>query len=124
MPAQPKTILCIDDEIETLRLRRRLLEMSGYAVITALSGADGMRYLAEGQAIDLVLLDYAMPGMAGDRVAEELKLRYPQIPIVVVSGFVELPERTLSIVDGYVRKGQDPEVVMGAITTALAQRQS
>ena len=117
------TILCIDDEPEILTGRKRLLEMHGYRVITASSGAEALRMLSEGQTVDLVLLDYIMPEMAGDRVAEELKRLYPSLPIVAVSGFPELPEHLLKSVDGFVRKGQDPEVVLVAISNALTARQ-
>jgi CheY-like chemotaxis protein len=123
MVSRQMTILCIDDEPEILAGRKRLLEMHGYRVITASSGAEALRMLSEGQAVDLVLLDYVMPEMAGDRVAEELKRLYPILPIVAVSGFPELPEPLLKSVDGFVRKGQDPEVVLVAISNALTARQ-
>jgi CheY-like chemotaxis protein len=123
MVSRQTTILCIDDELEILAGRKRLLEMHGYRVITASSGAEALRMLSEGQTVDLVLLDYVMPEMAGDRLAEELKRLYPNLPIVAVSGFPELPERLLNSVDGFVRKGQDPEVVLVAISNALTARQ-
>jgi adenylate cyclase len=113
------TILCIDDESETLRLRKQLLEMYGYSVLTASSGTDGLRLLSQGETVDLVLLDYAMPELSGDRVAEELKRLHPQVRIIIMSGFPELPERLLRMVDGFVRKGEDPEKVIGTITRAL-----
>jgi CheY-like chemotaxis protein len=120
MPSRPTTILCIDDEPEVLELREQLLEMHGFLVLTASSGAEGLQLLSEGQTVDLVLLDYVMPGMSGNQIAEELKHLYPRVPIVLISGFQELPETLLGMVDGYVRKGQDPEVVIRTITQALA----
>ena len=78
--------------------------------------------LSDGRTVDLVLLDYVMPGMSGDQIAEELKRLYPRLPIVLMSGFQELPDPLLRRVDGYVRKGQDPEVVIGTITRALTER--
>jgi CheY-like chemotaxis protein len=123
MAPAPATILCIDDDSETLSLRRQVLETNGFSVMTALSGADGLRLLSGSRTIDLVLLDYVMPEMAGDRVAEQLKRLFPSVPIVLVSGFPDLPETLLRNVDGYVRKGQDPDVLIGAITRALAPKQ-
>jgi CheY-like chemotaxis protein len=114
------TILCIDDESETLKLRKQLLEMYGYSVLTASSGIDGLRLLSEGESVDLVLLDYAMPEMTGDQVAEELKRLHPRIRVVIMSGFPDLPEGLLGTVDGFVRKGEDPETVIRTITRALA----
>ena len=60
-----------------------------------------------------------MPGVTGAEVAEQLKHLSPNIPIVLMSAFPELPESLLRMVDGYVRKGQDPEVMIGAISNAL-----
>ena len=114
------TILCIDDDLEVLRVREQLLEMHGFLVLTASSGTEGLRLLSDGQTVDLVLLDYVLPGMSGNQIAEELKRLYPGVPIVLISGFQELPETLLEMVDGYVRKGQDPEVVIRTITQALA----
>jgi CheY-like chemotaxis protein len=120
MTSRATTILCIDDDPEVLRAREQLLEMNGFLVFTASSGAEGLQLLSDGQTVDLVLLDYVMPGMSGKQLAEELKRLYPQVPIVLVSGFQELPETLLRMVDGYVRKGQDPEVVIRTIAQALA----
>jgi len=114
------TILCIDDDLEVLRVREQLLEMHGFLVLTASSGTEGLRLLSDGQTVDLVLLDYVLPVMSGNQIAEELKRLYPGVPIVLISGFQELPETLLEMVDGYVRKGQDPEVVIRTITQALA----
>jgi CheY-like chemotaxis protein len=122
MTSRPTTILCIDDEPEILRLREQQLEMYGFLVLTASSGTEGLQLLSDGQAVDLVLLDYVMPGMSGDQLAQELKRLYPRVPIVLMSGFQELPETLLRMVDGYVRKGQDPEVVIKTITQALIPR--
>jgi CheY-like chemotaxis protein len=122
MTSRPTTILCIDDEPEVLRVREQLLEMHGFLVLTASSGARGLRLLSDGQSVDLILLDYVMPEMSGDQIAEELKRLYPRVPIVLVSGFQELPETLLGMVDGYVRKGEDPEAVIRTITQVLGPR--
>jgi len=54
------SILRIDDDESSPTIRQLLLEVSGYNVFTAVSGADGIKALAEGTAVDLVLLDYLM----------------------------------------------------------------
>ncbi len=110
------TILCIDDDSETLAVRQHFLQSCGYEVVTACSGIDGLRALSESASINLVLLDYAMPGMNGDEVAEKLKFQYPKMPVVVVSAIAKLPERLLSVIDGYVQKGQDPDVLLRAVS--------
>ncbi len=77
-------ILVIDDE-ETLRnLVAKLLEMEGYAVLTAASGDEGLE-LARKERCDLVLLDLLMPGRDGWCVLGEMKAdaRLKDIPVVV-----------------------------------------
>jgi CheY-like chemotaxis protein len=119
--SRPTTILCIDDDVETLKSRSLLLKIHGYRVITALSGADGLQMLSEGQSVDLVLLDYMMTGMTGEQVAKELKHTHPAVPVVLVSGFPDVPQTLLTIVDGFVQKGKEPELIIGAIASALAR---
>ncbi len=113
------TILCIDDDRPTLELRRRVLEGSGYQVLTAPSGQDGLRMVSQGSKIDLVILDYLMPGMNGDEVADNIKSEYPTLPVIAMSA-VHLPNHMLETVDAYIQKGQDVEVLLSTITKTLA----
>lgn len=113
------TILCIDDDRPTLELRRRVLEGSGYEVLTAPSGQDGLKIVSDGTKIDLVILDYLMPGMNGDEVAENIKSEFPTLPVIAMSA-VHLPNHMLETVDAYVQKGQEVEVLLSTITKTLA----
>jgi len=58
------TVLCIDDNRESLQIRKLLLEMQGYAVLTADSGHAGLSLLAE-NLVDVIVLDYRMPERMG-----------------------------------------------------------
>jgi len=82
MQSESPTILCIDDDSETLALRRHFLQSSGYQCLPASSAVDGLRTLSDGAGVDLVLLDYMMPGMNGDEVAQKLKGQYPELPVL------------------------------------------
>jgi DNA-binding NtrC family response regulator len=113
------TILCIDDEFETLSLRKQFLEINGYAVLTASSGREGLRLLSEAEAVDLVLLDYAMPELSGEQVTLEVRRLYPDVRIVIMSGFPEIPTGLLRMTDGFIRKGEDPELAIETITRVL-----
>lgn len=112
------TILCIDDDRETLDVRERVLRSSGYEVLTACSGADGLQALSSGATIDAVVLDYMMPEMNGDEVAQKLKAKYPLLPIVAVSA-VRLPPGMVETVDAYVQKGQDVELLLSTLARVL-----
>jgi CheY-like chemotaxis protein len=113
------TILCIDDDRETLEVRQRVLRSAGYDVLTAQGGRAGLDVISSGARVNLVVLDYMMPGMNGDEVVEYVKAALPQIPIIAVSA-VRLPPNMLRTVDAYVQKGQDVEVLLSAIAQVLA----
>jgi CheY-like chemotaxis protein len=113
------TILCIDDDRDTLDVRKKVLLSSGYCVLTSQSGSEGLEVVSSGTPVDLVVLDYVMPGMNGDQVAESLKSNFPHLPVIAVSA-VRLPPRMLEIVDAYVQKGQDVEVLLSTIERVLS----
>jgi CheY-like chemotaxis protein len=106
-----KLILCIDDYKQGLRARRLILETAGYNVITASSGRIGLRLL-EQHPVDLVVLDYRMPEMNGEAVACEIRRTHPHVPIVMLSGQIDVPKCASSAVDAFVTKGQPPKVLL------------
>jgi len=79
------TILVIDDEPNILTTVRRSLELEGYAVEVAGSGAAGLAKLVE-HDIDLVLLDVMMPGETGLEVLPKLRTAKPEAMVVMMSG--------------------------------------
>jgi DNA-binding NtrC family response regulator len=86
------TILCIDDNRNILEIHRALLESKGYRVVTALDGPTGI-ILSREQSIDVVVLDFNMPGMNGNEVAQVLTQEQPALPVVIWSGYPEaIPE--------------------------------
>lgn len=99
---QDLTILCIDDDEAILRYEKALLERSGYAVLSASSGQQGLR-LVSGCACNAVLLDYAMPGMSGHQVAVEIKRARPELTVIFVSNS-DIPIHSLALVDAFVPK--------------------
>ena len=116
-----KRVLCVDDDDAILRLRKVLLDAAGYSVITAASGPEALEMLAKRTDVDLVLLDYLMPGMNGDVLAENLRQRYPNLRLIAVSAVGQLPATLLNAVDSHVQKGQDPEILLSVISAVLAQ---
>lgn len=117
------TLLCIDDEPSGLQLRKILLERNGYTVITASSGRQGLDLFAAAD-VDLVILDYYMPGMHGDQVAAAIKQQKPHVPIIMLSAFVFTNQQALAFVDTYLVKGESPTILLGAITKLLNNNQS
>lgn len=121
LKSNSKLILCVDDDSQTLDFRKLQLEMAGYAVLTAPSGSEALKILANGAEVDAVLLDYVMPTMKGDELAEKLRKKYPNLRLVAVSAVDELPPAMLNTVDSHVQKGSEPEVLLTALSAVLAE---
>ena len=80
-----KLILSVDDEPIILYTRKQILELEGYTVLSALDGEDALELFDAYPVIDLVLLDYVMPGMDGLALAREIKSRRPSVPVFMIS---------------------------------------
>ena len=78
------TILWADDEIDLLKPHMLFLEERGYNVVPVCSGRDALDEL-EHQTIDLVFLDEQMPGLSGIDTLRQIKLRWPQLPVVMIT---------------------------------------
>jgi CheY-like chemotaxis protein len=113
-------VLCIDDELVGLKVRKILLERVGYHVITAMDGASGIS-LFEKEPVDAVVLDYSMPGMHGGEVAVRLRRLKPHIPILLLSAYVGLPQDVTSLVDLYMTKGEGAPVLLEKLGRLLQQ---
>ncbi len=100
-----RLILCVDDEAVGLQVRKILLERAGYQVLTAADGPSGIQVFAS-EPVDAVVLDYAMPGMHGGQVAQKMRQTKPEVPILLLSAYVGLPEEVRSVVDIYMTKGE------------------
>ena len=83
-------ILAVDDDELVRATTVEMLEDLGYTVIPARSGAEAL-LLIEASEIDLVITDHAMPQMTGTQLAIRLRERYPTLPIVLATGYADLP---------------------------------
>lgn len=116
--AKMAIILCIDDESAALSVRKRVLETAGHHVLTARSGEQGIQ-LFRSQPLDLVLLDYWMPGMNGIVTARELRRIRPKVPMIILSGLAQLPDETIGVVDRWILKDEGPEFLLNTIKSLL-----
>lgn len=109
-------ILCVDDELIGLRVRKVLLERAGYRVLTAMDGASGLR-IFESEPVEAVVLDYSMPGMHGGEVAGRMRQIKPAIPILLLSAYLGLPAEVTSLVNLYMTKGEGAPVLLSKLET-------
>ena len=108
------TVLCIDDRPQVLDLRKATLESHGYCVKIASSGYTAMKMLEE-RSVVAVLLEYKQEGMDAEAVACLIKQRFPNLPIILLSAYSEMPERILWLVDEYVMKSELPGGLLRAV---------
>jgi len=120
MPKKP-LILCVDDEWNGLEGRKMLLEERGYKVVVATGGAEALQLFAS-HPVDLVLIDYHMPGMNGDVVAEHIKASQPDIPIAILSADEALPESALKSIEAFVSKSESPANLLQIVEHLLDVR--
>ena len=111
-------VLCVDDELIGLQVRKILLERAGYRVLTALDGPLGLEAF-EKEPVDVVILDYSMPGMHGGEVATRMRQLKPQVPILLLSAYVGLPLEVTSLVDLYMTKGEGADMLLTKIDSLL-----
>jgi DNA-binding NtrC family response regulator len=111
------TVLCIDDRLPVLNLRKMTLEAHGYCVKVAPNGHTAMKMLQE-TPVDAVLLEYKPEGMDAEAVACHIKQRFPSLPIVLLSAYSDMPERILWLVDEYVMKSELPDRLVGIMERA------
>nr|WP_252263452.1 response regulator [Paracidobacterium acidisoli] len=117
------TILCIDDEALGLQIRKAVLERAGYRVLTALDGQSGISLFLD-QAIDAVILDFYMPGMDGGKVAAIMRSERPQIPIMLLSAYINLPSDTTALADLTLLKGGEPSDFLARVGQMLTASQA
>ena len=87
-----RTILCVDDNEQSLSIRKVLLETRGYRVVTCTTGEEAIERFRKG-GIDLVLTDLVMPGVDGSKVVAEVKAMSPDTPAILLSGKVRIYDR-------------------------------
>jgi signal transduction histidine kinase len=83
------TILLIDDDNAVREVTRALLHELGYRVLEAGSGGAALDLIEREPRIDLLIADFAMPGMNGAEVARLARARRPSMPVLFVTGFAD-----------------------------------
>jgi DNA-binding response OmpR family regulator len=118
-----KKILVVDDERDIVRALMIRLQTSGYEVVTAFDGAQGV-FMAHKEKPDLIILDIRMPAGDGFSVAHRLRRSSHtwMIPIIFLTGSPERGSEERAMEMGarfYIKKPYDPEELLDAIRRAL-----
>lgn len=115
-------ILCVDDEPNSLVLRKLVLQKAGYDVITANSAAQALEVL-DSRQVNLVLSDQLMPGQTGTELARQIKSRWPSLPVILISGVNEIPPDA-AIADLFMSKVEGPVMMCQNISDVLTKSRS
>jgi PAS domain S-box-containing protein len=83
-------VLVVDDDKAVLRSTVRMLDVLGYATVSAESGSEALRVLASNQEINLILADFAMPEMSGGELTKAIRAMRPTLPVILMTGYSNL----------------------------------
>ena len=90
MRAASKTVLLVEDDPSLLDMLAQTLQRAGFTVVTAVHGADALTQMRTLDA-DIVVTDILMPAMDGFELIRTLRAKWPQLPIVAMSGIEDTP---------------------------------
>jgi CheY-like chemotaxis protein len=86
------TILVVDDDaLITLNIVDQLSDL-GYTALEAFSGRDALTILKARSDVEVLVTDFSMPGMSGVELAEAALALYPNLIVLLTTGYAELPE--------------------------------
>jgi signal transduction histidine kinase len=87
----PCKVLIVDDDVLVMTGTSAMVQDLGHTAIEAQSAAEALGLLSAGVRVDVVLTDHAMPSMTGLQLAECIQEKYPGLPIILATGYAELP---------------------------------
>jgi CheY-like chemotaxis protein len=126
MPVSKKRILVVDDEPFVCDAVKMMLAFDGHDVVTANDAKEALGTFDKDK-FDLVITDFAMPGMKGDELAAAIKAKSPSQPVVMITAYAEMLQssgKKLNGVDFLISKPFLLEHLREAIATVLPEAQS
>ncbi|UVC10486.1 response regulator [Rhizobium sp. TH2] len=113
-------ILVVDDDALVSLGTVAMLEDMGHKTLEAHSGVHALELLKTVEVPDLVITDHAMPGMTGMELAEHIGTNFPDLPIILASGYVDLPNEKRFGVLPRLTKPFDEAQLSAAIANVLS----
>jgi DNA-binding response OmpR family regulator len=112
--ATNSTLLCIHRDPEQLSL----LQEHGYDLVTATNGSEGLR-LFMSRPVDAIVLEYHLGLLDGSTIADMIKKVHPEIPVVMLTDHLELPDGALKSVDALVTKSDGAHFLWATVHFVL-----
>jgi signal transduction histidine kinase/ActR/RegA family two-component response regulator len=120
-----RSVLLVDDDEDVRQVSAALLDELGCRVVEAESGQIGLAALDRDAGIDLAVIDFAMPGMNGIKVAEAIQAKRPGIPLIIITGYAEIDSnepllQRLRVLNKPFQRAELAEALLSAIKEAVA----
>jgi two-component system cell cycle sensor histidine kinase/response regulator CckA len=119
-PDRRGSVIVVDDEPQVRRLLARMLAEIGFSVTVAACGAEAISLLVD--RTDLVVLDIRLPDLSGPDVARLVRRRWPDLPILFISGYPEPALRgpaSEDLADAFLAKPFTQEQLVGWVSRLL-----
>jgi two-component system cell cycle sensor histidine kinase/response regulator CckA len=113
--ATGQTVLVVDDEAIVRKLAALALERRGFRVLVANHGQEALDVLRSNPGISLVILDLTMPVMTGEQTLPVIRAMYPEIPVILSSGFNEAEISRRFASSGIAGVLQKPYTISGIV---------
>ncbi|MFK4608498.1 MHYT domain-containing protein [Bradyrhizobium diazoefficiens] len=121
-PNRQLSVLVVDDDLLVLENTAAMLEDLGHVVVEARSGDEALALLRRTRTVDLVVTDYAMPGMTGLQLANAIAAERPETVILLSTGYADLPSDTRSSLPR-LAKPFDQAALAKAIEAAMGEEE-
>lgn len=82
----PYTILCVEDDDGVRASTEAILKQAGFHPLVAKDGEEALHLLAENK-VDVLFSDVVMPGISGTELAQQVRQRYPDVKIMLMTGY-------------------------------------
>jgi signal transduction histidine kinase/ActR/RegA family two-component response regulator len=115
------TVLLVDDDALISMATCEMLKDLGHRVVEAHSGSKALDILRAGTAVDLVVSDEAMPNMRGTQLAAAIRAAWPDLPIILATGYAELPKGS-ELQLPLLRKPYSQQDLAAAIASAIGAK--
>lgn len=119
-----KVLLLVDDEENVLMSLKRILRRDGYVILTASNAEEGLEVMAK-NPVNVVLSDQRMRGMSGVEFMRQLKVKYPDVVRIILSGYTEISTLTEAINKGdiyqFITKPWENEALAASVREAFVR---
>ncbi len=116
-------VLCVDDRRPMLDVRKDSLERFGFQVETATNAPSAIATL-ERRRVTAVLLEYKLEGLDAEAIAFHIKQRFPDQPVLLLTGYSDVPERILWLVDEYIMRSEPLERLVNVVERLESSRKA